>query len=56
VSLFKTAARLLGACAVICVASFAFAQQNYPAKPITLLISFPWAPVATSSAASSETA
>src|SRR5688572_5299348 len=36
-----TAARLFAACALTCMAAVAAAQQDYPAKPITLLIPFP---------------
>jgi tripartite-type tricarboxylate transporter receptor subunit TctC len=36
-----TAARIVAACALICMAGLVHAQQDYPAKPITLLIPFP---------------
>jgi tripartite-type tricarboxylate transporter receptor subunit TctC len=35
------AARIVTACALICMAGMAHAQQDYPVKPITLLIPFP---------------
>jgi tripartite-type tricarboxylate transporter receptor subunit TctC len=37
----STAARIVAACALICMAGVAHAQQDYPVKPITLLIPFP---------------
>ena len=37
----RRAARIVLACVLICVATFAHAQQEYPVKPITLLIPFP---------------
>ncbi len=39
--LLSTAARIAAACALICMAALAGAQQDYPVKPITLLIPFP---------------
>lgn len=39
--LHSTAARIVAACALICTAGLADAQQDYPVKPITLLIPFP---------------
>ena len=35
-----TAARIAAACALIGMSTIAHAQQNYPAKPVTLLIPF----------------
>ena len=37
----RRAARIVLACVLICIATFAYAQQDYPVKPITLLIPFP---------------
>jgi tripartite-type tricarboxylate transporter receptor subunit TctC len=36
-----TVSRIAAACALMCIAGLAGAQQDYPAKPITMLIPFP---------------